>query len=56
LESALEREPRNFALHFLLGQIALSAGRKTEARAQLLAAKALYPRSPVIDRALRRAR
>lgn len=56
LETALDREPRNFALHFLLGQIALSQGKKTEGRAQLLAAQALYPRSPVIGQALRRAR
>ena len=41
---------------YLLGLVELEAGRRREARRDLLAARALYPRDEVIARALARAR
>ena len=55
LERAVEKEPRNVAVRYLLGLAYLDAGRRGEARAELLEARRLYPGSEEIARALDRA-
>ena len=54
LERAVEKEPRNAAVRYLLGLAYLDAGRKTDARAELLQAHRLYPRSDEILQAIAR--
>jgi hypothetical protein len=56
LRSAVELEPRSVANWYLLGLEELKAGRRRDARRDLLAARALYPRDDVIAQALKRAR
>lgn len=54
LERAVEKEPRNAAVRYLLGLAYLEAGRNEDARAELLEARRLYPRSDEIQRAIAR--
>ena len=54
LEHAAAKEPRNVAVRYLLGLAYLDAGRPGEARAELQAARRLYPGSEEIARALAR--
>ncbi|HEY2935378.1 MAG TPA: O-antigen ligase family protein [Gaiellaceae bacterium] len=56
LARAVDRAPRSADLRFALGLAYLRLGRDAEARAQLEAARRLYPRSPAIAAALKRAR
>jgi Flp pilus assembly protein TadD len=56
LERAVEKEPRNVAVRYLLPLAYLEAGRPKDARAELLEARRLYPRSEEIARALARTR
>jgi O-antigen ligase len=56
LETAVRKEPRQVELRFELGLAYLRAGRKADARRELRTALELYPRSPDIPKALRRAR
>ena len=56
LSRAVRLEPRSVTNWYLLGLVELKAGRRREARRDLLAARALYPRDEVIARALARAR
>ena len=55
LRRAVAKEPRSYALRYLLGLVLLEAGRTREARDTLLVARSLYPRSPLTAAALRRA-
>ena len=55
LQAAVRKEPRQVELRFELGLAYLRAGRKADARHELRAALRLYPRSPDIPKALRRA-
>ncbi len=52
LERAVEKEPRAVSQRYLLGKAYLAAGRKAEARVQLLAANALFPGDEDIQKAL----
>ena len=52
LEDAVEKEPRAVGHRYLLGKAYLAAGRRAEARAQLLVAQALFPRDEDIREAL----
>jgi hypothetical protein len=52
LERAVEKEPRNAGVRYLLGLAYLDAGRNEDARAELLEAGRLYPRSDEIRRAI----
>lgn len=52
LERAVEKEPRAVSNRYLLGRAYLAAGRRAEARAELLAARALFPRDEDIRKAL----
>lgn len=52
----MEKEPRNVAVRYLLPLAYLEAGRPKDARAELLEARRLYPRSEEIARALARTR
>ena len=54
LEHAVEQEPRNAGVRYLLGLAYLEAGRNEDARAELMQAQRLYPRSAEIRRALDR--
>ena len=54
LERAAEQEPRNAGVRYLLGLAYLEAGRNDEARAELIQALRLYPRSAEIRRAIAR--
>lgn len=54
LERAVAKEPRNAAVRYLLGVAYLEAGRREDARAELLEARRLYPRSDEITRAIAR--
>ena len=56
LERAATKEPRNVTVRYLLGLAYLEAGRPREARAELLAARRLYPGSEEIARALEKTR
>jgi O-Antigen ligase len=56
LARAVDRSPRSADLRFALGLAYLRLGRSAEARVELEAAQRLYPRSPAIAAALRRAR
>jgi hypothetical protein len=56
LQAAVRKEPRQVELRFELGLAYLRAGRKADARRELRIALKLYPRSPDIPNALRRAR
>jgi hypothetical protein len=55
LRAAVDKEPRAAANRYLLGDAYLRAGRRAEARAQLVIARHLAPRDPLIAAALRRA-
>jgi O-antigen ligase/polysaccharide polymerase Wzy-like membrane protein/tetratricopeptide repeat protein len=55
LERAVAKEPRRAGLHYLLGRAYLAAGRKDDARRELLEAMRLDPRDDFIRKALRRA-
>jgi O-antigen ligase/polysaccharide polymerase Wzy-like membrane protein/tetratricopeptide repeat protein len=54
LERAVEKEPRNVGARYLLGLAYLEAGRNADARAELLEARRLYPRSAEILDAISR--
>ncbi len=54
LERAVAKEPRNVGARYLLGLAYLDAGRNADARAELLRARRLYPRSTEILDALSR--
>jgi len=56
LQAAVRKEPRQVELRFELGLAYLRAGLKPQARRELQIALKLYPRSPDIPEALRRAR
>jgi O-antigen ligase len=56
LERAVEKEPRRVDLRLRLGLAYLDAGRRAEARRELLVAARLFPGDPEVARALRRAR
>jgi hypothetical protein len=56
LQAAVRKEPRQVELRYELGLAYLRAGRKADARHELRIALKLYPRSPDIPKALRRAR
>jgi O-antigen ligase len=55
LRRAVERQPRDAEVHYLLGLAYLDLGRNAEARRALEAAARLSPRDPAIQNALRRA-
>ena len=54
LERAAEQEPRNAGVRYLLGLAYLEAGRNDDARAELMQALRLYPRSAEIRLAIAR--
>ncbi len=56
LRRAIEKQPRNSELHYLLGLRLLDAGRNAEARRELRIALDLAPRNDAIEEALERAR
>lgn len=56
LERAVAKEPRNAAVRYLLGLAYLAADRREDARAELLQAQRLYPRSEEIRRAIAQAK
>jgi hypothetical protein len=56
LERAVDKEPRRVELRLRLGLAFLAAGRRADARRELLAASRLFPGDPEVRRALRRAR
>jgi hypothetical protein len=56
VRAAVAKEPRSWALHYLLALDALAAGRRGEARSELQIAERLNPREPAIESALRAAR
>ena len=56
LRRAIEKQPRNSELHYLLGLRLLDAGRNGEARRELRIALGLAPRNDAIEEALERAR
>jgi O-antigen ligase len=56
LERAVEKEPRRVDLRLRLGLAYLDAGRRAEARRELVVAARLFPGDPEVGRALRRAR
>jgi O-antigen ligase len=56
LRRAIEKQPRNSELHYLLGLRLLDAGRNGEARRELRIALDLAPRNDAIREALERAR
>jgi O-Antigen ligase/Tetratricopeptide repeat len=55
LRRALAKQPGDASLHYRLGRTLLKSGRRREARIELLAARRLDPRDPIIARALRAA-
>lgn len=55
LGRAAEQEPESVRAQYLLGVALLDAGRAADARQPLRRAKALFPREPLIDVALKRA-
>jgi O-antigen ligase/polysaccharide polymerase Wzy-like membrane protein/tetratricopeptide repeat protein len=55
LKTAVELEPRSFAVHYLYGIKLLELGRVDAARRQLVEAQRLSPRDPYVASALRRA-
>jgi hypothetical protein len=55
LERAAEKEPRSVGVRYLLGITYLAAGRREDARAELLAAQELFPDDRLIRQALQRA-
>jgi O-antigen ligase len=55
LRKAVAKQPRDASLHYRLGRTLLESGRRHEARIELLAARRLDPRDPIITRALRAA-
>ena len=52
LETAVRMEPRQAAMHYLLGVVQLNGGDRKAARAQLERALALDPGDPVVEAAL----
>ncbi len=56
LRRAVEKQPRNAELHYLLGLRLLDAGRNADARRELRIALELSPRDESIEEALERAR
>jgi Flp pilus assembly protein TadD len=52
LEHAVSMEPRNYALHYLLGFAYLRAARAADGNAELLKAYLLDPRDPLVASAL----
>ena len=52
LRHALEIEPREYALHYLLGEAYLRGGKRSAARKELLEAHRLNPKDPLVASAL----